>query len=97
MSEKKENPNPVKPNLAVAVQPLYKTKPWDHDIGDRVRMVGAPDIEAVVTAILIRKNDHIVYELTWVHEGEVKSGWLTIDSIETKKKGPIGFEPPKKA
>ena len=97
MSDRKEGADPGKPNLKVSVQPLYQAKQWDHDIGDRVRMVGAPDIEAVVTAILLRKGDHVCYELTWVHEGEVKSGWLTTDSIMGKeKKGPVGFEPPKK-
>jgi hypothetical protein len=55
-------------------------------------MVGAPDIEAVVTAILVRKGNNVNYELTWIHEGEVKTGWLTTDSIMAKdKKSQIGF------
>lgn len=68
----------------------------DHNIGDRVKMVGAPDIEAVVTAYVVRQGQHLVYELTWVHDGEVKTGWLTTDSLESKKKtGPIGFQTPR--
>lgn len=80
------------------VQSINERCQHDFDLGDRVKMVGAPDIESVVTAILLRRSGHVNYELTWVHEGEVKTGWLTIDSIESKKKkDPIGFEPPKKA
>lgn len=85
------------PNLKPLAQPLYETTPHDHDLGDRVKMVGAPDIEAVVTAILVRKGDHVNYELTWIHEGEVKTGWLTTDSIMAKdKKSQIGFMVPDK-
>jgi len=82
-------PTPLKP----AVQPLYERCQYDFDLGDRAKMVGAPDIECVVTAILVRRGGHVNYELTWVHEGEVKTGWLTVDSIEgKKKKEPIGFQ-----
>jgi hypothetical protein len=80
------------PNMRPLAQPLYEVKPHDHDLGDHVKMVGAPDIEAVVTAILVRKGNHVNYELTWIHEGEVKTGWLTTDSIMAKdKKSQIGF------
>ena len=90
---KKDADSTKTPNMRPLVQPLYETRPYDHDLGDHVRMVGAPDIEAVVTAILVRKGNHVNYELTWIHEGEVKTGWLTTDSIMARdKKSQIGFQ-----
>jgi hypothetical protein len=63
----------------------------DYEIGQKVKMVGAPDIEAIVTAFTIRQGSFVSYELTWIHEGEVKTGWVTNVSIETERKGKIGF------
>lgn len=63
----------------------------DFEIGQKVKMIGAPDIDAVVTAYTVRQSTQVTYELTWIHDGEVKTGWLTSDSIGTERKGQIGF------
>lgn len=62
----------------------------DYELGQKVKLIGAPDIEAVVTAYTVRQG-LVSYELTWIHDGEVKTGWLTTESIETKPTGRIGF------
>lgn len=63
----------------------------DFEVGQKVKMIGAPDIDAVVTAYTVRQSTQVTYELTWIHDGEVKTGWLTSDSIGTERKGQIGF------
>lgn len=63
----------------------------DYELGQRVKIFGAPDIEAVVTAYMVRQEGQVQYELTWVHSGDVKTSWLTTDLIETKAEGKIGF------
>lgn len=64
----------------------------DINIGDRVKIDLAPDIEAQVTALCMRKGGFRTFEVTWVHNGDIKTSWLTTDSLtkaEPKKK--VGF------
>lgn len=62
-------------------------------IGDEVSFRHAPDIKATVTAACIRQNDYTTYEVTWMHNGEVKKEWLTTSDLdEAEAKKPLGFK-----
>lgn len=65
----------------------------DYRVGQKVKIAGDEDTEAVITAIIIRENGYIAYELTWVHDGDVKVAVLTKISIEGDViPGKIGFK-----
>lgn len=52
----------------------------EYEIGRRARIAVGDDIEGIITAVIFRSEAYHTYELTWVHDGEVKSGWfLAID------------------
>jgi hypothetical protein len=53
----------------------------EFNIGQKVFLTRAPEIEATVTAIQIRKNGYIVYEVNWIHGGELKCCWFTSDDL----------------
>lgn len=64
----------------------------DIAIGDKVKIDLAPDVEAQVTAICVRQGGFATFEVTWMIGGEVKTAWLTTDSLsisDDKKK--LGF------
>lgn len=65
----------------------------DYQLGQKVKIAGDHDTEAVITAYTIRENGHVNYELTWIHNGTVRTGWLTKSLIEGDvKQGKIGFQ-----
>jgi len=57
----------------------------EYEIGTRARIAVGDDIEGIITAVLFRSEAYHTYELTWVHDGEVKSGWFL--AIELKISG----------
>lgn len=64
-----------------------------YGIGDEVSFRHAPDIKATVTAACIRQSGYTTYELTWMHNGEVKTVWLTTnDLVEAASEKPLGFK-----
>ena len=46
------------------------------DVRDRVHIDGDTTIIAAVLSIQIRESQRDLYELSWVHNGEVKTAWL---------------------
>ena len=73
---------------------MSKTVTLAHQIGAEVSFRHAPDVKATITAICIRQGDYATYELTWMHNGEMKTAWLTTDSlVDSETKKPLGFKP----
>lgn len=72
---------------------MSRTVTLVYGVGDEVSFRHAPEVKATITAICIRQNGYTTYELTWMHNGEIKTTWLTTDDlvdVETKK--PLGFK-----
>lgn len=64
-----------------------------HEIGSEVSPRHAPDCKATVTAACIRQGGYTNYELTWMHNGEIKTAWLTTDDItKAEEKKTVGFK-----
>ena len=51
--------------------PLHETK---RDIKDRVTIDGDRSIIGSVTAVIIRSNKVVLYEVSYVHAGDAKAG-----------------------
>ncbi len=55
---------------------------FEYDIEDRAKIKIAQDIEGIITAIMIGTGHSIVYQLSWIHEGEVRAGWFMAAELE---------------
>ena len=61
-------------------------------IGDPVEFVAGKDIPAIVTAYLVRAEDHVSYEVSWFHEGEKRTAWFDASEIRHPVSKPGGFK-----
>jgi len=60
---------------------------FEYEIGTRARIAVGDDIEGIITAVLFRSEAYHTYELTWVHDGEVKSGWFLAIELKISEEG----------
>jgi hypothetical protein len=61
-------------------------------LGEKVRPKLDSAIEAMVTAYCVRPNGPISFEISWIHSGEVKTGWFGAEFLEAAETpGPVGF------
>ena len=50
-------------------------------IGEIVPLFGDPNWKAVVTAIMLRADGQVEYQLEWSNEGELKAEWFTAERL----------------
>ena len=60
----------------------------EYEIGSSAKIVVGDDIEGTITSVCFRSKDFYTYELTWVHDGAVKTGWFTAVELKPSKVAP---------
>ena len=48
----------------------------EYKIGTRAKIAVGDDVEGTITAIVFRSESYYTYELTWVHDGALMTGWF---------------------
>ena len=59
----------------------------EYEIGTRARIAVGDDIEGIITAVIFRSESYHTYELTWVHDGGVKTGWFLAIELKVSEEG----------
>lgn len=61
------------------------------NIDDVVELVVGRDIVGVVIAYMVRANEHVLYEVQWVHEGDLRQGWFIASELRRHDGKQRGF------
>ena len=62
------------------------------DPGQRVKLLYGDDLEGLVVGVCFRVQEGLSYEVQWIHNGEVKSGWFIEEALSAAKDSKIvGF------
>ena len=48
----------------------------EYEIGTRAKIAVGDDVEGTITAVVFRSESYYTYELTWVHDGALMTGWF---------------------
>lgn len=59
----------------------------EYKIGSQARIVVGDDVEGIITSVCFYTETYCKYELTWVHDGDVKSGWFMPVELKLSEKG----------
>jgi len=64
------------------------------EFGTKVRLAFDPELQATVTAYCVRPAEAVTYEVTWMHNGDVKTAWFPKELLKAvgEDKKPVGFK-----
>lgn len=67
---------------------------YEYEVGTLAKLV-VGDIEGIITAVVFRSEAYCMYQLTWVHDGEVNTGWFLASALTVSKEGEAEARGPK--